>query len=487
MNRGLRLAAIAIVSFLPTHARASEFSDFRIPAHTWSTGSVTFNGSGNRSRLNADQSYETHRLNGSLGLRGSIVRETEPWQASLQLDASGFGVRQDASNHTHDGSIAEENEHGGDSEHIQTVAELRAYLGESPYSIAMRGTSRHRFDRFHSEERRQESLIPASRDFEEDVRAFREDLDLDLTFGLGRVRDATGVYQTWLLERRWLATGALQRRLSPEARQRLAELFYLERSFAAVHDRPDKRFWNEVERIVRDDGAFSADGLDAYSVLRAIEPPHDRTPVFVRQVGWFAGPVVGVGSRRSHQHQRMREFLIDTGGTPTESEAELRTRAYEDFFAAGARAEAFVPIGMEGQFQIRSEVRHLTTDSGFRPSAFESVEMSSGVAYTHLWNERWSFQGWASHARSITEFDTFTEMSTWMVNYGVDLGFFLEDHLRMSVTVGESQYRQPNVPSDLYRRTGEISVGLSYRFLGFLDAPGLVNTHRIPLGPPRAD
>jgi len=479
MNRPLRLAAIAIVSFLPTHVHASEFRDFRIPDHTWSTGSVTLTGSGYRSRTNTEQSHKTLELRGSLSGDVSIARETDPWQAFLRLDASGFGSGREETVHAHDALFDSEVEQRRNFEWLGAVAELRAYPGGGPFGISVRGASTHMFSQIEVEERVRNAAVPSFSEIADEQRHFQEYLRGDLTFGLGRVRNATGVYQVWLLERRWLETGALRRHLSPEARQRLAELFYLQGTFANVHDRSDKRFWHEVENIFREDGALSDDGLNAYSVLRALEWPHETTPLFVRRVGWFAGPVAGVGAQLNHLRQSTRSTLVDPSGFPITTDVENQTRAYEDFFSAGARAEAFVPIGMQGQLDVESEVRHITTETRFQPSDQESVEMSSTLAYTHLWNERWALQGFANHTRSISALDTDLERSTWWVGYGVDLGFFLEDHLYMGLAVREWQYRSPNFAPLGYHRSGEVFLGLTYQFLGFLDAPGLVRTSRM--------
>src|SRR5262249_36178008 len=115
--------------------------------------------------------------------------------------------------------------------------------------------------------------------------------------GFGRVRDASVVFAVEVLEERLTATGALARPPSPEARQRLAELFFQRDEFSSPHTRPERFFWNEVERILRDDGALTGDAIGAESILLALEAvrplvPNSQSSDFVRFRGFFVGPQI---------------------------------------------------------------------------------------------------------------------------------------------------------------------------------------------------
>ncbi len=90
-----------------------------------------------------------------------------------------------------------------------------------------------------------------------------QNLSGSISVGVGRVRDATSVYQTQVLEQRLLRTGALKRRLSRDAIRQLAKLFSMQGDFGLVHDYPGKHFWREVERILRENGSLAGESLDA--------------------------------------------------------------------------------------------------------------------------------------------------------------------------------------------------------------------------------
>jgi hypothetical protein len=74
--------------------------------------------------------------------------------------------------------------------------------------------------------------------------------------GWGRVRNATGIYDALVLEERLLGTGALTRALSPAARRRLADVMYLRGALDTVRERPGRFLWQEIERVLSEDGAL---------------------------------------------------------------------------------------------------------------------------------------------------------------------------------------------------------------------------------------
>ena len=88
---------------------------------------------------------------------------------------------------------------------------------------------------------------------------------------IGRVRDATPVLDARILEDRLTRTGSLIRPLSEQGRLRLAALLAMRGQFKNAHERADRYFWREVERVLQDDGALIPQGLDALSVLRILE------------------------------------------------------------------------------------------------------------------------------------------------------------------------------------------------------------------------
>src|SRR5262249_5648251 len=114
----------------------------------------------------------------------------------------------------------------------------------------------------------------------------------DVSIGWGRVRDATPVFSALLLEERLQRDHMLARTLSVDARNKLAALIAIEGDFAEVHDEPDKAFWSEVERIVREDGALTDGRFDAHAANHVREDLHVGRMSFYRQTGWFARLVV---------------------------------------------------------------------------------------------------------------------------------------------------------------------------------------------------
>jgi hypothetical protein len=87
----------------------------------------------------------------------------------------------------------------------------------------------------------------------QDHKAFIFDYEVSGTAGLGvgRVRDASPVFDIYVLEKRLRDLGVLTRELKPEARVRLAQVWVAGADHTVIRDRPHSSFWQDIERIAR--------------------------------------------------------------------------------------------------------------------------------------------------------------------------------------------------------------------------------------------
>ena len=297
----------------------------------------------------------------------------------------------------------------------------------------------------------------------------RQSVSAALTLGVGRVRDATGVYRAWLLEHRLRQSGTLTRDLSRDASGKLAALFYVENRFGIPHDRPARFFWREVERILREDGALASGALDAYSVYHVIEPAFDKRFV-TRSAGFFVGPLVSVTDRNEFQRRSIHNDYIlfdsDTVVNRFSSSWSARQANHDARVAVGARAEYHLPIDLRWQLDAGSSLQY--EDEADRLAIGTTVRLFYLIAdrwYAETGGaHQWYRLGSAGHSRE-----------EWSVRYGANLSYFLEDAWRVGIAwEGANQHQ-----SDRDQSTQQFSLGISYHITGALDVPGVVDPVRL--------
>ena len=483
------LIAVLVLSIaLPALAGADPFSEFRIPNHSWASGSVDAGMAGlwtavsdnaAESRRNA---FQTH-LNPSL----LLARDTDPLQHSLFINLVGEANVLNEDQMVHNGPYTPyRNTHTqGTTESWRLDGSLRAYPWTTALGLGVSGSATGAYEQSWS--RLQESYDPTrwAEGYREDVHRYAYDVRLAVSAGMGRVRDATVIHDVHVLEQRLLEAGAISRPLSKTTREELAALYYVAPFYSTVHDRPDRYVWREIERILREDGALSEHGLDPYSVLRAKEPYLYRV---TRLRGWFLGPVI----EGQHQHAVARfdsytsTSLLNETGDVVEFRSSATARrgvTSHDGVNAGALVQFGRPVGWRWQFDLRSQV---TTP--VRPGE-RGINASTEAAVTWLVADRWEAQAFFTHARQWLAPRGGRPLldNSWDARAGAELGWYVEDRVRVSASIVQSQirrhyyreaYRGLQVTNRTYVRDARFFLGITYRFLGRLDAPGLIGPAR---------
>jgi hypothetical protein len=478
--------AIALSLILPALAGADPFSDFRIPDHSWRSGILGASVMGDwfrggASYLDARQSSFASRLNPSI----LIARDSDPLLLALSMSLSGdVAVQNSEQVQTSPPFMGRTESHmQGTSEYWAISGTGRAYPWVAPVGFGLSATAVGNFSQewTRNDTHSTVSVVPTQR-YEATDRMddhFNSQQAVIAAFtGLGRVRDATVVHDVHVLEERLRETGAITRPLSKEAREKLAALSYIAPFYADAHDRPERYFWRDIERVLREDGALNERGFDPYSVLRAQEPYFYRV---VRQRGWFAGPVVqGRHSRlvqRDDEHATSR-FYLDDSLAFSVSGWSANSQAYSfDEVDLGGTAEYHLPFGWRWQFDVESQV------SAPVRSGESGLHAFTGAAATWLVADRWLAQAKLDHARDYFQPRGAPSVTTdtWAVTYGVQLGWYLEDHAQLSAALTESQARNdvdffPRMRA--FSRERRLTIGFTYRFLGGLDAAGLIEPQR---------
>lgn len=480
---------VVLVLAVSRSAVADEFDDFRIPEHSRHDWRLDIGLNGDRVEQNEPDRL-SRNISGLSSMSYRWLSDSEPayTAAIIQLIGEGTG----SWTHTH--SVPPFAVNSADRE-VRYVAErwrLSAFTRRYPWNMPLGFSLGASVDGYY-----QQSWQDNRSDitFNSGGVAFRSidqssteawspmhSSHIDLTVGWGRVRDASGVYEARLLEHRLLGTGGLTRPLSEAARRRLAALLTVRVSYDDVHDRAAKSLWRQVTAILEQDGALGETDLDPSAVLRVGEPHTGsglrpdalpRTP-FLRNVGYFIGPTIIDSHAKQVMHtdysssfQRMEDDSVVASGSSQDSQRD--EYVFDDTFA-GVVAEAHRPIGL--RWQTNLEGRFLIP---LRETSSNGNRLQGVASLSWMVSDRWEISGSGVYQRSEAGNGEKAqpESSQWL--YRLQGTWFIEDRLSLSLNASETQWRfEFGSTGSSFRRSGQLSLQMTYRILGGFEAPGLI-------------
>ena len=476
LSAAVLISSLAAASALagPT-AADSAYHDYRIPEHRWWQWTAGLSGSFSHrdQSFPVDQSYRSGIFSGGLTTTASGGSDSDPlyqsWFADLRFGASRRHEEQLRTDPS--GSVEGELAFRDVSESFALSYSIRAYPWAFP--LGFTASTAHRFDLgqgFVSTDFRrtspgilEQSLSSLGQGTWNYVGA------LGVGTGVGRVRDATPVYQAQVLEDRLLETGTLAHPLPRSTRERLAALFATQGRFVFAHGRPDKYFWEEIERILAEDGALANGSITLYDAHRLLEPLSLRGTI-LRPAGWFVGPSVVLFNQQTHRgtdrSQSMAVYQADTLLFGIGSEWHEDYYARQDAIQTAFVAEYHRPAGHRWQYDASSTT--VIGESGVPLQAFTSASAAWIVT------DRWLVTGTLAHAIEWGGHGTDRGVEEWNINAIVDLSYFLEDAWAVSLSARESQ----NHTSTYFRRSGDYFLGITRVISGLFEAPGLVSAMR---------
>jgi len=488
--RGLvALLVVAFVAAAAACAAADDFADFRIPENRvllW-TGSVKSSANWDRygDPISANRSgSEGANLGTSLLYR----RETDARTTTLGVSTSLTGNR----SHQLADEVIAATSHSLETTERSTLESFQLGLGNAWYPTRppLAIVTDVAFDLSDSQDwqaQHEVFVAPPGGYLEQWIeRTSWQYGNLEsgsLGAGVGRVRNATGVYEAEVLEQRLKASGVLARALSPEGRRALAALMYARGDYSTELDRPAAAVWEAIERILARDGALADSALAPAALMRAIEPyigrasglaadGLPRSPV-VRLRGWLA--TVQVAGSSTHEVGRYHEQVsarTAPGGPDSFAEFGYRSPGSSDQGSWGVVLEGHQPVGGHWQFDLASSVMLplLRHHIGFTEQ--------SGASVACLVTDRWLVRASISDVRIVDSNSAgYTYQDSWNVDYGGTLEYWVNDHVdaQLGVQQHHDRYRADAIyglpPSS--EEKGGLTLGLTYRFAGFAEIPGI--------------
>lgn len=483
----------------PLPLAASDFDDFRVPDHTWYTLSSELGGSWmNDRRVDVQRWLRTQSAIGNLGVRGTWAVDGD--DHSFRIDALGGGIygwsdfinQESYTGLSGTTPITIDSDVRGRDVNSTTqwllAVEARRYPFEVPLGWMLRASGAFNQNWRHSTSTLNWSYVDSTgrvRNMtgdEADAQTSGLTLDADAALGWGQVRDATGVYEAYLLERRLREHGVIRRRLPESARIQLANLYTVRPRLGAAHDRPDRFFWREVERILEESGRLDRRNWDAFEIVRAEEP---YTPGRMqRQRGFFVGPSIGLASRQVGGHidqlHQGQTFLNDAPVSAFEYTISNEVHDSGNRIVPGLLAEYHMPFGMRWQVDASSRATSPTRDFA------ETFHVASQGSVWYGIADRWSLTGFVAHQCDVDVREPALLVdpnaplpppgsvpNSWTLNWGGALAFYIEDRTTLSLELRDSRgkFDDPRVGPEFHTSFVRLSIG--YRFLGTVDAPGV--------------
>jgi hypothetical protein len=474
---------------MPVLARADAFDEFRIPDNRtmqWN-GNASAGGS-----WSGDRAYSDHRaadqISGQVdsGLWtqfDSDARHTF-MAASVSLTGNRFRQSQGLFAPGAPGFADVERQNAGN---VYAAFDQRRYMNDRPWFVGVDAAFSGSFTRTRmSSFTHQDASIAGP-----EVSAYQylsdrigsRSASAWVSAGLGRVRNATGVYDARILEARLLARHVLARPLGAEARKALAALFYAQNDFIMAYDHPEIPVWDRIDAILRADGGLRDSALTAADMVRLVVPYHGPTqrvvladllpqPLILRQVGWSAGVVLQGSTMHGWDEASTRTWTV-IDPTPIAFTSASRTIGNQDVLQAGVAAEYHRPLSLELQFDA----------SGFLYANI--VEHGSGfIEGTALYlgrivADRWLVTAQLAQNRFLDQTsDGFTNVDRWDVSSQVSVDYYLRDHLSISAAVDQrftkTRNDVPLLPGVTHwgrSQNGDVRLGLTYRFAGWASLP----------------
>jgi len=454
-------------------AGADEFTDFRIPDNTSRLWNVSASALARGSSVNFDvRESKLNSSNADLLTALTWITDSDPLRRTVGIGGS-VGVdrdqRRDA--YSSDDLRADRNSRMVDESWSASIDETR-YPWSVPIGAEWQLSGSGRYQQSW-EKTASEDLTPGmsgSSLESEEFWFYTTSARVRVVVGVGRVRNATGVQEARVIERRLRNSGVLSRSLSPVAREKLARLMYTRDDLNFVADRPAGYLWSAVAAILEEDGALGEQARDpgawSHAFDRYVGPAfYERDlvprPTMVRNTGFFVGPYFS-GDYFDELHRD--DFVVDqssTVDTVSTSNSTSISRHGESRTSAttgGLRAEWHRPLGLSWQADA-------SADYLFPLKHADQFVLQSLGQLSYLAADRWSGSVTVAYGQSH-----YWETHDWGFGVGESFIFYMEDHLALTVSASHSQDHFLSA----YHRENSVRIGLTYRLAGSFAAPGLL-------------
>lgn len=470
------VVALLLFAVQPAWA-ASEFDGYRIPDHHWSAWSANLTASGRSSGDNISPDFRGHQ--GQFSVRGGGLlqwgRDSDREQHTLSLSPDVRGFRGTSQRRLGSPVFDELTDRQRQMiEALDVAGTMARYSARAPFGIAGSAVFRGRLSQDWSAREASQRIPPAEARGVSDFNSHSYFYLSSISIGpiVGRVRDATPVLDARTLEDRLTRTHALAQPLSEVGRARLAELLATRSAFRFAHTRPERYFWREVERLLREDGALAGTTLDSWSVLRVLEGVSPN--LAPRFTGSSFQVFVTALAIRDHSNSSFQNsfaaFDHDTLIAAIRNQSSSEQNSRRDLASVGYDAEYHRPVGLRWQFDASQQLNW--NDAAGALFLFDRLSATWMIA------DRWRATSNWTHSASSRGRSSSRKIEAWGLRHLAELQYQLEDAWALSL----SWQHEQNHDRTHFAREDAFSLGVSYQFSGRFTAPGLIEP--MQLAPP---
>ncbi len=297
----------------------------------------------------------------------------------------------------------------------------------------------------------------------------------------GRTRNVTAVARALVMEQRLIDSGVLSGKLQASTRSALASVIYSSDYYNLKHDRSDKFFWADVEKVFASDPAY-VKPLDAYTLTHIQEGYLGSTTRFR---GLSFSPLISYdhSNELSHSWDQQVQIYRDESGYVYQAYERYGSNAWRsDHFSYGASVAYDVPFGLKWQYHLAAQYFHApkTNSVGYPHTQYWRTRVQSNLSW--LVTDRWF--GRATLNADLKYDDTVGDKSP--MSERNDYGFMLEvdflvldrvaifgeysDVINYSVnrTAYYDYYDGSAIThyNENYSRRSEFRIGMTYSFRG---------------------
>ncbi len=303
-NSFLSLALISLISIDVSaqsygldNADPSVFSKFRIPetelSSLWFNTNLNYNSSKN-SYYGTNYDNFNSNFNYSLVPHYYLLKESDDRYLSLSVMADGSYQRYRANEFTNF-SPNDYYINTTDNVNIFASVDYRTYSTGNDMFLSVGSTDQFNTNDDYRNDRNQDSTRSTSY-----TGGKNQQYTISLGFGWGKMRNVTSVVSAIRFQERLKQLNLLSNDLNETTIEDLAEQFYREGYYSNVHVRPDKFFWDDVEKTLSNDGV-SLSGLNQYADSYVREVPGELR--FVRNEGIVGGVNLQLSYNNSYYSQ----------------------------------------------------------------------------------------------------------------------------------------------------------------------------------------
>ena len=266
---------------------------------------------------------------------------------------------------------------------------------------------------------------------------------ISLGAGIGKLRNVTPVVSAVRFQERLKQLNLLNTNLSESTIENLAQQFYRQDYYNLVHDRPDKFFWQSIEKTLADDG-ISLSGLNMYADSYLKETVNEVR--FIRQEGMIAGVEAQFNYGNYYNSSAPNKIVS------------------EEFYAMGSAY-----IFYSHQMDLNSQINFSISTSGGpnvinNPVIRQQYSLQASARYSYELTDR--LVTTISDSYELNFWNAANQQRGWQNQVNINATYFIEDYLSVNGSYNWSYLdsRYFSTPNYNTGNQHNFNIGFAYYF-----------------------